>query len=183
MEILNNNNNRSFNDLTYSDRSVNGSANVDQQQILCILLKSREKVQYIQYLLAKHPSIFRNSRIIDLQEFTKLAQSTITNRRYQDASTMTHTDQVCRKITSCISLITQTENERRLKALEYIRMFIETNKEDFLKYLIDQEHLCQQKTQAIYQIIKQFLKVISQTECEQKQNYDKLHWISRKTSI
>lgn len=54
----------------------------------------------------------------------------------------------------------QSENIRRLKALKFIRIFIENNKEDFFKYLINEEHLCGQKTLAIYQIIEQFLKII-----------------------
>jgi len=77
---------------------------------------------------------------------------------------MTNTDEM----TSCTNFITQSENERRLKALEFIRIFIEKNKEDFFKYLINEEHLCQQKTLTIYEIIKQFLKVVYQSEYVQK---------------
>jgi hypothetical protein len=77
---------------------------------------------------------------------------------------MTNTDEM----TSCNNFITQSENERRLKALEFIRIFIEKDKEDFFKYLINEEHLCQQKTLTIYEIIKQFLKVVYQSEYVQK---------------
>jgi UDP-3-O-[3-hydroxymyristoyl] glucosamine N-acyltransferase len=77
---------------------------------------------------------------------------------------MTNIDQICHSTTSCASFITQSENARRLKALEFIRIFIEKNSEDFCKYLINEEHLCQQKTLAIYQMIKQFLKVVYQSE-------------------
>jgi len=55
-----------------------------------------------------------------------------------------------------------------LKALEFIRIFIEKNKEDFFKYLINEEHLCQQKTLTIYEIIKQFLEVVYQSEYVEK---------------
>jgi hypothetical protein len=78
-----------------------------------------------------------------------------------------------KNITSCIDLVSQSENVRRLKALEYIRIFLENNEDDFCRYLINEEHLCQRKTFAIYQMIKQFLKVIYQSEHVQKQKTSK----------
>ncbi len=107
----------------------------------------------------------KNSRIIDLQELIPFIQSST----HQDASTMTNTDHMCRSITSGSDLVTQSENARRLKALEFIRIFLENNEEDFCNYLINEEHLCQRKSFAIYQMIKQFLKVVYQSEHVQKQ--------------
>ena len=144
--------------------NINSSSDINQQRILCILLKNKKAIECIQHLLTKYESIFKDSRIIDLKDLIEFIQST-RNRTHEDASTMTNTDQ----ITSCTSFRTQTENARRMKALEYIRIFIEMDKDDFFKYLINEEHLCQQKTLAIYEIIKQFLKVIFQSEHEQKQ--------------
>lgn len=141
----------------------------DQQRIICILVENRKISECIQHLLMKYGSVFKNSRIIDLQDLVQFIRSTTkTNITHEDASTMTNTDQMYRQATSCTSLITQSENERRLKALKFIRIFIEKEKEDFFEYLINEEHLCQQKTFAIYQMIKQFLKVVYQSEYLQK---------------
>jgi UDP-3-O-[3-hydroxymyristoyl] glucosamine N-acyltransferase len=148
--------------------NVKRLSDVDQQQILCIPIQNKKIAECIQHLLVEHASIFKDSRILDLQELVQLIQSTMTNTTYEDASTMTNIDQICHQTTPCASFITQSENARRLKALEFIRIFIEKNKEDFCKYLIDEEHLCQQKTLAIYQMIKQFLKFVYQSEHEQK---------------
>jgi hypothetical protein len=166
LTILNNNNNRSVDKLTYDDIDDYRLSDVDQRRILCILVKNTE---HIHDLVMKHTLLFNDSRIIDLQELVELIRSTTTNKIHEDASTMTNTDQICRRTTSCASLITESENSRRLKALEFIRLFIQMSKEDFFKYLINEEHLCQQKTLAIYQMIKQFLKVIYQSEHRQKQ--------------
>ncbi len=150
---------------------MNRLSDVDQhQRIICILVGNQKRAECIQHLLAEHGSIFKDSRIIDLQELVQFIQSTTTNITHEDASTMTNTDQMFCQTTSCTSFITQSENARRLKALEFIRIFIENNKEDFFKYLINEEHLCQQKTLAIYQIIKQFLKIVYQSEHVQKEN-------------
>ncbi len=141
----------------------------DQQRIICILVENRKISECIQHLLMKYGSVFKNSRIIDLQDLVQFIRSTTkTNITHEDASTMTNTDQIYRQATSCTSLITQSENARRLKALKFIRIFIEKEKEDFFEYLINEEHLCQQKTFAIYQMIKQFLKVVYQSEYLQK---------------
>jgi UDP-3-O-[3-hydroxymyristoyl] glucosamine N-acyltransferase len=149
---------------------VNRLSDVEKRRILCILVENPKRAECIQNLLTKHATIFKDSRIIDLQELVQFIQSTITtNRTHGDASTMTNTDQMCRQTTSCTSFIAQSENERRLKALEFIRIFIEKNEEDFCEYLINEEHLCQPKTLAIYQMIKQFLKVVYQAEHGQKQ--------------
>ncbi len=112
----------------------------------------------IQHLLAKHASVLKHSRIIDLQELISFIQSST----HQDVSTMANR-------TSCTDLVSQSENVRRLKALQFIRIFLENNEEDFCKYLINEEHLCQRKTHAIYQVIKQFLKVTYQSKHAQKQ--------------
>ncbi|CAF1449891.1 unnamed protein product, partial [Rotaria sp. Silwood1] len=152
--------------------NVNRSSDNDQQRILCIRVENNEAAESIQDLLVKHASIFRDIRIIDLKELIQFIQSrttTTTNITYEDASTMTNIDHMCHQITSCASFITQNENVRRLKALEYIRIFLEMNKEEFFNYLINEEHLCQQKTLTIYQMIKLFLKAIYQSEHEQKQ--------------
>ncbi|CAF4377255.1 unnamed protein product [Rotaria sp. Silwood2] len=168
--ILNNNNNRNLDNLIYNNMNVNQSSSDDQQRILCIRIENKEAAESIQHLLMKYASIFKDSRIIDLHELIQFIQSrTTTNITHEDASTMTNTDHICHPITSCASFITQNENVRRLKALEYIRIFLEMNKEEFFNYLINEEHLCQQKTLAIYQMIRQFLKVIYQSEHEQKQ--------------
>jgi hypothetical protein len=148
---------------------VDRLSDFDQQRIICILVENRKISECIQHLLMKYGSVFKNSRIIDLQDLVQFIRSTTkTNITHEDASTMTNTDQIYRQATSCTSLITQSENARRLKALKFIRIFIEKEKEDFFEYLINEEHLCQQKTFAIYQMIKQFLKVVYQSEYLQK---------------
>jgi UDP-3-O-[3-hydroxymyristoyl] glucosamine N-acyltransferase len=144
--------------------NANKLLDIDQQRILCILIENDKIDEYIQSLSAKHASILKDSRIIDLQELVKFIQSTTANKTHKDASTMTNTDQNSCQTTSCVSFMTQSENARRLKALEFIRIFIEKSKEDFCKYLIHEEHLCQQKTLAIYQMIKQFLSIVYQSE-------------------
>ncbi|CAF3575734.1 unnamed protein product [Rotaria sp. Silwood1] len=173
--ILNNNNSRNLDNLIHNHINVNRSSDNDQQRILCIRVENNEAAESIQDLLVKHASIFRDIRIFDLKELIQFIQSrtttttTTTNITYEDASTMTNIDHMCHQITSCASFITQNENVRRLKALEYIRIFLEMNKEEFFNYLINEEHLCQQKTLTIYQMIKLFLKTIYQSEHEQKQ--------------
>lgn len=117
----------------------------------------------------RYPSIFKDSRIIDLQEFIQVIQSTM-NITYEDASTMTNSEHMYHQLTSCVSFMAQTENVRRLKALEYIRVFIDKDKEEFLNYLMNKEHLCEQKTTAIYQIINQFLVTVYQSEYAQKKH-------------
>ncbi len=117
----------------------------------------------------KYASIFKHSRIIDLQDLVQFIESAKTNITHEDASIMTNSDQMFRQETSRTSLTTQSENTRRLKALKFIRIFIENTKEDFFKYLINEEHLCQQKTSVIYQMIKQFLRVVYQSEYVQKE--------------
>ncbi len=145
--------------------NVNKLLDVDQQQrILCILIENDKIDKYIQNLSVKDASILKDSRIIDLQELVKFIQSTVANKTHKDASTMTNSCQ----ITSCVSFMTQSENARRLKALEFIRIFIEKSKEDFCKYLIHEEHLCEQKTLAIYQMIKQFLRIVYQSDHRQE---------------
>ena len=54
----------------------------------------------------------------------------------------------------------QSEHRRRLKALEFIRLFIEMNEREFFDHLITHEHLCYEKVSAIYQMIKIFLQRI-----------------------
>jgi hypothetical protein len=81
---------------------------------------------------------------------------------------MANIDQNPSQITSCVGFMTQSENTRRPKGLEFIRVFIEKSKEGFCKYLIHEEHLCQQKTSPIYQMIEQFLRTIYQSEHGQK---------------
>ncbi|CAF1068977.1 unnamed protein product [Rotaria sordida] len=165
--LNNNNNNRNLENLVYNNMNANRSSDDNQQRILCIQVENNEAAESIQHLLMKHISIINDSQIIDLQDLIQFIRST-TNITHEDAST--NTDHIYNQIISCTSFITQNENVCRLKALEYIRIYLEMNKEEFFNYLINEEHLCQQKTLAIYQMIKQFLKAIYQSEHEQKQN-------------
>lgn len=59
---------------------------------------------------------------------------------------------------------TEAEHRRRLKALEFIRLFLEMTEEEFLDHLIHHEHLCQEKVAAIYRMIETFLQTIYSTE-------------------
>lgn len=145
----NNNNNRSL------EINMNKLSDINQQQILCILMEKQKIVEY----LTRYAS---NSQIIDLQDLVQLIQST--NITYEDASTMTNTNQLLEQTRTCRDFSRQSKNIRRLKALEFIRIFIENNREDFFKYLIDKEQLCEEKTLAIYQIIEQFLQTIYQSK-------------------
>ena len=142
------NNNRCLDNLEYDD----------QRRIICILAENQEISESIQRLLEKHAAVLKHSRIVDLQELISFIQSST----HQDVSTMTNR-------TFCADIVSQSENTRRLKALEFIRLFLENNEEDFCQYLINEEHLCQRKTHAIYQAIKQFLKVIYQSKYVQDQ--------------
>ncbi|CAF4892205.1 unnamed protein product, partial [Rotaria magnacalcarata] len=162
----NNSNNRNLEDVICDNRNVNRSTEDHQKYILCIRVENKNEAESIQNLLIKHAKPFKDSRIINLQELTPSPTAGITVT-HEDASTMTYTDHMCHQLAACASFMSQTENVRRLKALQYIRLFIEMCKEDFFNYLINEEHLCQQKTSTIYRIIKEFLTAIYQSEYEQ----------------
>ncbi|CAF3859320.1 unnamed protein product [Rotaria magnacalcarata] len=162
----NNSNNRNLEDVICDNRNVNRSTEDHQKYILCIRVENKNEAESIQNLLIKHAKPFKDSRIINLQELTQSPTAGI-NVTHEDASTMTYTDHMCHQLAACASFMSQTENVRRLKALQYIRLFIEMCKEDFFNYLINEEHLCQQKTSTIYRIIKEFLTAIYQSEYEQ----------------
>ncbi|UJR14584.1 hypothetical protein I4U23_001579 [Adineta vaga] len=150
ISILNNNNyNRNF------------ESEDNQYRILCLQVENDQVVEQIQNLSKK-------IRIIDFEELMKFIQLTTMKKASEDVSTMTTNDLNCCQQTSCFSLMTQSENTRRLKALEFIRLFMEKNKEEFCHYLINEERLCQRKTLAIYQMIKEFLKILYHSESEQK---------------
>ncbi|CAF0875315.1 unnamed protein product [Adineta steineri] len=156
----NNNNNRIFDNLTHGETSVNKWFDSNQHRILCIQVENDKMLEYIQNLLIKHRSTLKNIRFINFQELIESIQLIIMNRTHEDVSTMTDINQNCCHDTFCINFMTQSENKRRLKALEFIRIFIEMNENDFCQHLIIKEHLCQQKTLAIYEIIKQFLNIV-----------------------
>lgn len=73
--------------------------------------------------------------MFDLEEFS-------TRRISQDASTMTDTDSI---------------DQSRLKALEFIRLFLEKPEDDFCHYLIKNEQFSPTKSSMIYQMIQQYL--------------------------
>ena len=97
------------------------------------------------------PNVNNNSsRSITLPELIKL-----TRIEREDASTMTTIEH---RTPSCSSLATQSVSARRLKSLEFIRLFIGMSKEEFFQYLIEHEDLCEQKASAVYQLIEQNLR-------------------------
>ncbi|CAF1471422.1 unnamed protein product [Adineta ricciae] len=141
----------------------------NQCRILCFQVENDQILDYIRNLFIENASMLKTTQIIDFEELKRSIQSTKTNKTYQDASTMTTSNQNCCQHTSCCTFMTQSESTRRLKASSFIRLFIEKSKDEFYHHLINEERLCQQKTSAIYQMIKEFLKVIHKPEHEQNE--------------
>lgn len=73
-------------------------------------------------------------------------------KTFRDASTMTMND-----------VVYSFECQYRLKALEFIRLYLENTHEDFCRYLIENEHLSLTKISHISQIIQQFLFISNQS--------------------
>ncbi|CAF0743902.1 unnamed protein product [Adineta ricciae] len=159
MADINNNNN---NNLSCEIRD-------NQCRILCFQVENDQILDYIRNLFIENASLLKTTQIIDFEELMRSIQSTKTNKIYEDASTMTTSNQNCCQHIFCSTFMTQSENTRRLKASGFIRLFLEKSKDEFYHHLINEERLCQQKTSAIYQMIKEFLKVIHKPEHEQNE--------------
>ena len=62
-----------------------------------------------------------------------------------------------------VDSIDQSDRRCRLKALEFIRLYLESTEEDFCQHLIENEHLSLEKTFLISRIIQQFLFISNQS--------------------
>ena len=160
MTDINNNNNN--NNLSCEIRD-------NQYRILCFQVENDQILDFIRNLFIENETMLKTIKIIDFEELMRSIQLAKTNKTYEDASTMTTINQNCCQRTLCSTFMTQSENTRRLKASGFIRLFIEKSKEEFYHHLINEERLCQQKTSAIYQMIKEFLKVIHKSDHEQNE--------------
>lgn len=122
----------------------------------------------IQDLLADSTSLSKHTKVVKLQELVAFLRTIPIVPPQEDASTMTSLDSFCNAPTSCLDLMSQSENARRLKALDFIRVFLSTSKHEFCRHLIDDEHLCKRKTLAIYEMIQQFLHFACRSEQQAK---------------
>lgn len=146
---MNNNNTR------YVDYPVPGDLN--RRRIFCVLIDNDQQAEHLQRLFLEHACIFPHSRLIDFQGLTQLIDSS--------REAMTDTEPMSRSVS-----MMQSAKTRRLKALELIRLFTQMNRDDFVRYLIYEEHLCKEKTVAIERMIHQFLDTIYRSEHEQRRN-------------
>ena len=113
----------------------------DQLQLLCLSLDE-----------ASQTELRQRSRPVTLPELLELIRI-----KREDASTMTNTEH---RTSSCSSLSAQSVSARRLKSLEFIRLFINMSQETFFRHLIEHEDLCERKASAVCQLIEQNLRTI-----------------------